>query len=584
MNYRAMKKSFQTMLPYLKRHKRKLGLGMGALVMKDLLAVLSPLIMKRGVDALTSHFEMRDVFVFAALLILLSAIKGLFQYWMRLLLVGVSRDLEFDLRNDLFAHLVYLSAPFYQRFRTGDIMTRASSDLNAVRMMAGPGVMYWCETTLLFVLAVAVMAATDWRLTLLALSPAPLIVIAVIFFGRRIHVRHEAVQKQFSDISSRVQENLAGVRVVRAYAQEDHEMRIFERLNQNYIRESLRLARLSGAFMPLLQGLIGLTFLMVLWGGGRRLLAGELSVGGFVMFHTYMGMLIWPLIAMGWVVNLIERGNASLARIQEMLSVEPSIASPPNPVDVAEPRGAISLENVTVLFEGRPALDNVSLAVRAGETVAIVGRTGCGKTTLVRLLARLIDPSSGVLRMDGVDLREWDLTRLREQIATVPQETFLFGMTLEQNIAFGVAGATREQVEWAVKVAGLDTDLTSFPHGLDTVVGERGITLSGGQKQRTAIARAVLRNPRLLILDDALASVDTVTEEKILRALTEVLKGRTNIIISHRVSTVRNADRIFVLDQGRVVEQGAHDELLSAGGYYADLHQKQMLEQELEAI
>ncbi len=579
-----MKKSFQTMLPYLKRHKRKLGLGMGALVMKDLLAVLSPLIMKRGVDALTGHFEMRDVFLFASLLILLSAIKGLFQYWMRLLLVGVSRDLEFDLRNDLFAHLIYLSAPFFQRFRTGDIMTRASSDLNAVRMMAGPGVMYWCETTLLFVLAVAVMAATDWRLTLLALSPAPLIVIAVIFFGRRIHVRHEAVQRQFSDISSRVQENLAGVRVVRAYAQEDHEMRIFERLNQNYIRESLRLARLSGAFMPLLQGLIGLTFLMVLWGGGRRLLAGELSVGGFVMFHTYMGMLIWPLIAMGWVVNLIERGNASLARIQEMLSVEPSITSPPHPIVVREPRGAISLENVTVQFDGRTALDNVSLAVRAGETVAIVGRTGCGKTTLVRLLARLIDPSSGVLRMDGVDLREWDLTRLREQIAMVPQETFLFGMTLEQNIAFGVAGATREQVEWAVAVAGLDTDLTSFPHGLDTMVGERGITLSGGQKQRTAIARAVLRNPRLLILDDALASVDTVTEEKILTALAGVMRGRTNILISHRVSTVRNADRIVVLDHGRVVEQGTHEELLGSGGYYADLHQKQMLEQELDAI
>ena len=329
-----MRESIHVLLPYLKRHKAKLALGMGALVIKDLLAVLSPLVMKKGVDALTTHFEMRDVFLFAALLIVLSAAKGLFQYWMRVVLIGVSRDLEFDLRNDLFAHLVHLSSSFYHRFRTGDIMTRATSDLNAVRMMAGPGVMYWCETTLLFILAVAVMAATDWKLTLLALSPAPLIVVVVIFFGRRIHKRHEAVQKLFSDISSRVQENLSGVRVVRAYAQEDFEMEVFERLNRNYIHESLRLARVSGAFSPLLQGLIGTTFLMVLWGGGRRLLAGELTIGSFVMFHTYMGMLIWPMIAMGWVVNLIERGTASLGRIRELLQEKPSVAIMPHPISV----------------------------------------------------------------------------------------------------------------------------------------------------------------------------------------------------------------------------------------------------------
>ena len=579
-----MKESIRTLLPYLKRHQSQLALGMGALVMKDLLAVLSPLIMKKGVDALTTHFELRDVFLFAFLLIALSAVKGLFQYWMRVVLIGVSRDLEFDLRNDLFAHLVDLSSNFYQRFRTGDIMTRATSDLNAVRMMAGPGVMYWCETTLLFLLAVGVMLSTDWQLTLLALSPAPFIVMVVILFGRRIHVRHDAVQKQFSEISSRVQENLSGVRVVRAYAQEDHEMQIFERLNRNYIRESLRLARLSGAFSPLLQALIGTTFLMVLWGGGRRLLAGQLTIGSFVMFHTYMGMLIWPMIAMGWVVNLIERGNASLARIKEMLNEKPSIASPENPTIVAHPSGAIELDNVTVKFDGRAALDRVSLKIEAGQTVAIVGRTGCGKTTLIRLLARLIDADGGVVRMDSVDVRQWDLSLLRAQIAVVPQETFLFGMTLAENIALGVPQATREQVQWAANVAGLDTDLKAFPNGLETIVGERGITLSGGQKQRTAIARAVLRNPKLLILDDALSSVDTVTEEKILTALTKVMEGRTNILISHRVSTVRHADRIFVLEAGSVAEQGTHDQLLAAKGYYADLHQKQMLEQELEAI
>jgi ATP-binding cassette subfamily B protein len=569
--------------PYLARYRTGLALGFGALATKDLLAASLPLIIRAGVDSISSRFALSTLMKFCALLIGLAAIKGLFQYWMRVILIGVSRDIEYDMRNDLFAHLLRLSPDFYARTRTGDIMARATNDLNAVRMMLGPGLMYSFETSLTFLLAIVVMAWVDWRLTALALLPAPLVSLAVFWFGRVIHARFERLQAMFSDITSKVQESLAGVRVLRAYVQEEAELKQFERLNRDYIAQSLRLARVSGMFLPLLQALVGLTFLIVLWVGGLRVISGQITLGTFVMFSTYMAMLIWPMIALGWVVNLVQRGLASLSRMRQVLEERPSIAAPAAARRVPS-GGDIQLRNVSVIFRGIRALDGVSLMVRDGETVAIVGRTGSGKSTLVRLIPRLLDPDEGQVLLGGVDVREFDPAELRRRIGMVPQETILFSATLAENIAFGVEQATREQILRAAEQAGLGPDLAAFPQGLDTLVGERGLTLSGGQKQRTAIARALLRDPQILILDDALSSVDTLTEERILHGLASVMRGRTTILISHRVSTVRQADRIIVLDAGRIVEEGTHAELLAAGGYYADLYQKQMLEEELEAV
>ncbi len=580
-----MKEALHTLWPYLVRYRRGFALGMGALAFKDLLGTAMPLIMRGGIDSLSGGFRLNTVLWLAAALVGVSALKGVFQYWMRVILIGISRDVEYDLRNDLFSNLVRLSSDFYARFRTGDVMARSTNDLNAVRMMLGPAVMYSFETGLTLILAVAVMLSVDWRLTLLALLPAPLVSFAVIFFGRRIHDRFESIQAMFSDISSRVQENLSGVRIVRAYVQEDYELTQFAKLNQDYIAQNIRLAWLSGMFMPLLQALIGITFLIVLWVGAYRLLSGHITLGSFVMFNTYMGMLVWPMIAMGWVVNLVQRGTASLGRINEVLRAQPSIAAPPHPKPVpADVQGAIEFHDVTVRYPAGAALDSVNLRIPGGSTVAIVGRTGSGKSTLLNLIPRLLDPSTGTVTLDGIDLRDLSPAGLRRQVGFVPQETFLFSTTIAGNIAFGVKDATREEIERAAGIAGLSSDIESFPDGYETVVGERGLTLSGGQKQRTAIARALLRNPSILILDDALSSVDTLTEERILSALSGFMQGRTTILVSHRVSTIRNASYIYVLERGAVVESGTHQELLRSGGYYADLHQKQLLEEELEAI
>lgn len=580
-----MKESFRTLAPLLWAHRRGMGLGLGSLVMKDLLGAALPLVIKAGVDGLTGGVTLRNLLWFGLALLGLAALKGYFQYWMRVQLIGISRDIEYDLRNRLFAHLMRMDQGFYSRYRTGDIMARATNDLNAVRMMLGPGVMYWTETSITFVLAMAVMFYTDWKLTLVALAPGPLVSVAVIVFGRKIHARFEKIQALFSDISSRVQENLTGVRVIRAYVQEEAELEQFEKLNQDYIRQNLKLGVTSGLFMPMLEALIGMAFLIVLWAGGKRLLDGQITLGSFMMFNVYMGMLAWPMIAMGWVVNLMQRGKASVERLNEIFSQQPDIASREGARRLdGEVRGEIEFRNTVVRYAGRAALDGVSLTLPAGHTVAIVGHTGSGKSTLVQLIPRLMDPSEGSVHLDGVDLRELDPAELRRQIGFVPQETFLFSATLRENIAFGIETATTEEIERAARIAGLGPDIEGFPDGLETRVGERGITLSGGQKQRTAIARAIVRNPRILILDDALSSVDTLTEERILNHLAGVMRGRTTILISHRVSTVRNADRIYVIENGQVAESGTHLELLGAGGYYADLHQKQLLEEELEAI
>jgi ATP-binding cassette, subfamily B, multidrug efflux pump len=580
-----MLRSLSTLWPYMQRYRRGLSLGIGALLLKDFLAAALPIVIKDGVDSLTRGFQLRIILQLATLLIGLSLLKGVFQYWMRVIIIGISRDIEYDLRNDLFSHLVELSHDFYSRYRTGDIMARSTNDLNAVRMMLGPGVMYWTETSIMLIISIAVMIHTDLRLTLIALSPAPFVSIAVMLFGRRIHTRFEHIQSMFSDISSRVQENLSGVRVVRAYAQEKAEVDQFERLNKDYIRENIALARIQGMFMPCLQALIGVTFLLVLWAGGRQLMQGRISLGSFVMFNTYMGMLIWPMIAFGWVVNLMQRGTASLNRINQILHERPTITRPANDVVTSSDCSPeIRFRDVVVSFGDRQAISGIDLTISSGECVAIVGHTGCGKTTLVSLIPRLFDPTSGVVELGGVDIRRFDPEELRQHIGFVPQETFLFSATLAENIAWGSPHASREQIQWAAEVAGLSSDIETFPNGLDTVIGERGLTLSGGQKQRTAIARAVLRDPRILILDDALSSVDTVTEEKILNGLAAVMRDRTTILISHRVSTVQNADRIVVLSRGTVVEIGTHEELQRLGGYYAELYQKQLLEEELEAI
>jgi ATP-binding cassette subfamily B multidrug efflux pump len=568
--------------PYLRRYKKGLAIGFSCLLFKVVFATVSPLIIRDGFDALMTGVEVGKLWKFAAMLVVFGLLRGVMQFYMRLILVGISRDVEFDMRNDIFAHMVRLSGDFYQKMRTGDLMARATNDLNQVRMMLGPGVMYWMETTLTTILAISVMVSVDWQMTLIALIPAPLISLVVVYFGQKIHKRFETIQAQFSDISSRAQENLNGVRIVRAYAQEEAELLKFKKLNEEYIHSNMGLARDTGVFYPMLQMLVGFTFLLVMWTGGWRLHTGQITLGSFVMFQSYMGMLIWPMIAFGWVINLTQRGTASLKRIREILDAVPLIASPAKPIVPAAVKGELVFERVTVRFGDVVALDGIDLKIAAGQTAAIVGRTGSGKTTLLNLAPRMLDPTSGRVLLDGVDLREMDPRVLRQHIGFVPQETFLFSTTLEENIALGVPDATREQVEEAARKSGLSDDIESFPDGYGTMIGERGITLSGGQKQRTAIARAIVREPAVLILDDALSSVDTVTEEKILHHLAEVMRGRTALFVSHRVSTVKDADVIFVLEQGKIVEQGSHAELIAKGGYYAELYQRQTLEEELE--
>jgi len=608
-------KRLRPLLPYLSRYRWSFIAGAVCVLLTNGIWILFPLVIGHAADDLREGVTSRKLLAYAGYLLAIAITKGIFQFLTRWVVIGISRDIEFDLRNALFERLESLSYSYYQRHRTGDIMARATNDLNAVRMLLGPAIMYSANTLVYTAGALSFMIAISPKLTFYTFLPLPIASIVIQYFGRQIHDRFERIQAMFSDISARAQENFSGARLIRAYVQEDAEIRAFERENDEYIRRSLKLVRLMGMLWPTLELMLGSAVVLVLWLGGREVLIGEstrtlaanvgtligvagavvpsltntlqlsgtMTVGQFTSFMTFMVQLTWPIIALGWVINIFQRGTASLGRINEIMHEQPEIVDDASAKD-CELTGEIEFRRLNFSYEGKQVLHDINLRIPAGSSLAIVGPTGSGKTTLVDLIPRIYDAEPGMVLIDGRPIREYSIASLRRSIGFVPQETFLFSDRIRENIALGVDQASDQQIHDAAEAANIAADIEAFPESYETVVGERGITLSGGQKQRTAIARALIRNPKILILDDALSSVDTHTEDKILNHLRAVMHGRTTIFISHRVSTVRNADRIAVLHGGRIVEVGSHDELLALNGYYSDLYNKQLLEEELAEV
>ncbi|HYC62328.1 MAG TPA: ABC transporter ATP-binding protein [Thermoanaerobaculia bacterium] len=596
------------LLHYFARYKKTLAIGALFVIGSAVFSLLKPMIIGSAVDTLRGSFT-RDVLIrYSLMLVGAAAVEGLFLFLQRRVLIGASRHIEYDMRNDFYGHLQKLPLRFYHGQRTGDLMSRATNDLASVRMLIGPAVMHAISSLLVVGGAFFMMVRISASMALIALIAVPIVAGLVSFFGQRIHVRSKAVQDYFGDISARVQENLAGVRVVRAFTREESEIDSFKAMNHEFVERNRSLIRLNATFHPALHALVGVLFVFVLWAGSRKLIAGTMTIGDFVAFQFYLGRLIWPLIALGWVINLFQRGMASMKRLHEVWSVEDSTSeylgvprsssegltargTPRNPEEPlpevlrGTPRNSevlVQVRNLTFSYGDRDVLRNINLDVEHGQTIGIVGRTGSGKSTLLNLITRAFEPPPNAIFIGGRAIETVSMRELREWIGMVPQETFLFSESLAENIRFGRADANDEEVERAASEAGLTGDVATFSEGLRTVIGERGITLSGGQKQRTAIARALVRNPMILILDDSLSAVDTQTEERILNALRTIRQGRTVLIVSHRVSSVKDADHIVVLDDGAIVERGTHESLVERGGYYADLYRRQTIEAELE--
>jgi len=574
----------RTLLPYYRPYLRGLAAGMLLVVVSNVFTVAGPFILKLAIDGLTADLTAERIVRYALLLVGAALIAGAARYGMREFLNGISRRIETDLRNDLFAHLLRLPPEFYDRWRTGDLMSRATNDVQAVRQVAGPSIMYLVNTVTIGALALGLMIWISPRLTAIAMIPMVLMPPLVIWFGRKINVRFERIQEQFSEISNFAQENLAGIRIVKAYGREADRSAGFARLNAEYRSRNMDLARIWGAFFPALTFLGGLGSVLVLWIGGREVIAGAITVGDFVAFGFYLVLLMWPMIAVGWVTNQIQRGAASMGRINSLLAEPHVIDDPEDPVPMPVVRGAIEFRDVSFRYPGtdRRVLKNVTFRIEPGQTVAVVGGTASGKSTLVRLIPRLYDVGAGSVEIDGVDVRRMRLEDLRNSVGVVPQEPFLFSMRLGRNLTMGDEAVDAGRLERAVDIAQLRATLEVLPEGLETSLGERGINLSGGQKQRATIARALYRETPILILDDSLSAVDTVTEEAILQGLREFMADRTSIVVSHRVTAVAGADLILVLEDGELVETGTHHQLLARGGVYARLLERQLLEEEIE--
>jgi ATP-binding cassette subfamily B multidrug efflux pump len=566
---------------HLSHHRGRIGAGFLAVLLTNLFLLAAPRVTGYAVDSLKEPGARETLPYYALAIIGLALCEGVFRFSMRRLIIGVSRQIEYELRADLFQHLETLPMSFYQKNKTGDLMSRVTNDLSNVRMLLGPGIMYTANTIVVTVFAVVLMLKINWQLTLLALLPLPAVSLSVRHFGKRIHDLTEESQSRLADLSARVQESMAGIRVVKAFVQEKYEIDEFDHLNRSLVAKNRELIRAQSVFYPTMELMIGFAVVVVIWVGGRQVIQGAISLGDFVAFTVYLARLTWPMIALGWVVNLLERGRASMERLNHIFDNIPDVKDDPQVVANFQVEGSIEFRNLNFAYNGSPTLKNISLAIPKGKTVAIVGATGSGKSTLVQLIPRLYNAPPHSLFIDGIAIERIPIGVLRRAIGFIPQDTFLFGETIRENIGLGVETSNDAEIRRAAEISHIDADVQAFPNKYQTLVGERGITLSGGQKQRTAISRAVIRDPKILILDDALSSVDTYTEEQILKELKQVMRNRTSILISHRVSTVKEADEIVVLDNGQIVERGTHAELLERDGYYAELHRRQLLEEEL---
>jgi ATP-binding cassette subfamily B multidrug efflux pump len=579
----AFIQTFEYLFPYLKRYRKKIILGTLFIISGTSIGIITPKIVQRAIDYLSGDIEINHLIYYAALIILISIIHGFFRFMMRQTIIVGSRLIENDFRNDIFAHLQKMSTNFYFSMATGDIMSRMTNDLNAVRSVLGPGIMYSINTIITFVFVIWMMVSINLYLTFIALIPIPLMTFAVYYFGRKIKIKYTEIQAQYARISSKAQENISGIRIIKTYVQEKAEIDNFNRLNQQYIEKNMAYVRVFAAFHPIILFIIGLGAILVLLIAGIQIVNNTISLGEFVAFSLYLNMLVWPSIALGWVAGIFQQGAASMQRINTILTSIPEITDKPESPKIAKLKGNIEINNLTFYYnkDESPILKDISLFINTGKIIAIVGKTGSGKTTLLNILARIFNPPQKTIFIDGIDLWNIPLETLRANYGYIPQETFLFSDTIEENIRYGKVDVSIKEIQKVAEIARIHDTIDAFPNKYQTMLGERGINLSGGQKQRISLARALIKNPKILLLDDALSAVDTLTEKTILTNLRQVMDNKTCIWVSHRISAIQHADKIIVLENGGIAEEGTHDSLLALDGIYNDLYDKQQLEEAL---